>query len=92
MTCVIAKKWLGEVNLDLETKGGTTQMRYRRIFITSNVAPEDCFQAAKQVDRDAFMRRLRRVFKYSWTSAPLTEGSIAAGYTHERTVVQLKGN
>lgn len=92
MTCVIAKKWLGEMNVPLEVKGGATEMRYNTIFITSNVPPEDCFEQAKQVHRDAFMRRIGKVFKYAWCSAPLTAESIALGYTSERTVQQTKGN
>lgn len=92
ITCVLAKKWLGEVNVPLEVKGGATEMRYNKIFITSNVPPEDCFEAAKQVHRDAFMRRIGKVYKYDWCSAPLTEDSIAKGYKSERTVVQTKGN
>ena len=91
MTAVIAKKWLGEVNVPLETKGGTTEMRYKTIFITSNVPPEDCFEAAKQVHRDAFMRRIGKVFKYSWSSVALTEASKALGYTSERVIQQTKG-
>jgi hypothetical protein len=90
ITCVIAKKWLGEVSQQLETKGGTTEMRFEKIFITSNVPPEDCFEAAKQVHRDAFCRRLLRVYKYSWSSAPLSEESRAKGYTSERSVQCVK--
>lgn len=92
MTAVIAKKWLGEVNVPLEVKGGATEMRYTKIFITSNVPPEDCFEAAKDVHRAAFMRRLTKVFRYAWSSAPLTPESIALGYVSERTITQTKGN
>lgn len=92
MTALIAKKWLGEVNVPLEVKGGATEMRYNRIFITSNVPPEDCFEQAKQVHRDAFMRRIGKVFEYAWSNAPLTQESTDKGYTSERTVVQTKGN
>lgn len=90
MTCILAKKWLGEVNVPLEWKCGSTEMRYTKVIITSNDAPEDCFQQAKDVHRAAFMRRLSKIVKYAWCSAPLTDESRALGYTSERVITVVR--
>lgn len=90
MSCITAKKWLGEANVPLENKGGCNQMRYSKVFITSNLAPDECFPNAKAEHRAAFQRRLTHVVKYSWSSAELTEESRALGYSSERIVTTIK--
>ncbi|RZK41496.1 MAG: hypothetical protein EOO61_05920 [Hymenobacter sp.] len=89
MECVTAKKWLGEVNVPIEIKCGATEMRYTKVMISSNVAPEDCFPNANEVHRAAFRRRITSVFKYAWSSSELTEESRELGYTSERVVTKV---
>lgn len=89
MTCVDAKKWLGEVNVPVEVKCGATEMRYTKVFVSSNIAPDECFVNAKDVHRQAFVRRLKSVYKYTWSSAELSEESRLAGYSSERTVTKM---
>jgi hypothetical protein len=92
MTAVTAKHWLGEVNCPLEVKGGSTEMRYTQIFITANVPPEDCFEQAKDVNRDAFKRRLKKVFHYDWNEyAEVSAEMKALGHTRGKSVTQTKG-
>jgi len=56
------KRILGELNITLETKGGTVRNKVKNIFLTSNYSLDGMFEKAKQVDRDAIYRRIEGTY------------------------------
>lgn len=60
-----ASEWkiiLGEVQVPLETKGGTTRNNVKTIYITSNYSVESIFENARQVDRVAVQQRIDETY------------------------------
>lgn len=55
------KLWLDRYAFRAEVKGSNLLIRPKRIIITSNYSPADCFPYADQVTRDAILRRLKVV-------------------------------
>lgn len=72
-------RWLDRYPVLVETKGSGTVLKARKIWITSNLLPENWYSTAPKVQVDALMRRLNvTVFKKEWTP---TETPIIATQT-----------
>lgn len=61
-------RWLDRYPVLVETKGSGTVLKARKIWITSNLSPEDWYSTAPKIQLDALMRRLKvTIFKEEWT-------------------------
>lgn len=74
-------RWLDRYPVLVETKGSGTVLKARKIWITSNLSPEDWYSTAPKVQMNALLRRLNvTIFKEEWTP-PLLMESTKTGMT-----------
>lgn len=58
-------KILDRYPLNVEVKGGSTSFLAKRIYVTSNLSPEECFPMATREQHAAIRRRFTRIVHYS---------------------------
>lgn len=58
-------KVLDRYPLTVEVKGGTTSFLAKRIFVTSNLSPEEWYPMATQIQHNAIRRRITRLIHFN---------------------------